>query len=109
MDFKKEAAKLITDAAGMNTDEIIEIIEVPADTKMGDLAFPCFKLAKTLRKAPPVIAAEIGGKIEKNDMFEKIEVVNAYINFYVDKLKFVSGVIGEVLTKGEKYGESNVG
>ncbi|MBR1738301.1 MAG: arginine--tRNA ligase, partial [Firmicutes bacterium] len=66
MDFKKEAAKAIADAAGMSIDEIIDIIEVPADTKMGDLAFPCFKLAKTLRKAPPVIAKEIGEKIEKN-------------------------------------------
>ncbi|MBR1443475.1 MAG: arginine--tRNA ligase [Firmicutes bacterium] len=109
MDFKMEAAKAIAAAANMNIDEIIDIIEVPADTKMGDLAFPCFKLAKTLRKAPPMIAKEIGEKIEKSNMFEKIEVVNAYVNFYVDKLKFVSGVIGEVLVKGEKYGESNVG
>ena len=52
---------------------------------MGDYAFPCFRLAKTLRKAPPLIAQDIVSKLVKPDFVSDIQVVGAYINFYVDK------------------------
>ena len=51
MDFKYEAAKLIAKAADMEIDEVLGMIEVPANKEMGDYAFPCFKLAKKFRKA----------------------------------------------------------
>ena len=57
VNFKEEIAKLIAEqVSGLDLFEIQEMIEVPQDSKMGDYAFPCFKLAKTLRKAPPLIA-----------------------------------------------------
>ena len=63
-DFKKEIAKAISDATNIEEKEIKSYIEVPKDTSNGDYAFPCFRLAKTLKKAPPIIAEEIKQKLE---------------------------------------------
>lgn len=63
--FKEEIAKIIGQILdGLTEDEIKDMVEVPQDDKMGDYAFPLLKLAKTLRKAPPLIAADIAAKIE---------------------------------------------
>ena len=97
MDFKIEIAKSISKAADLSVDEIVGLIEIPPDKKMGDYAFPCFKLAKTLRKAPPLIAQEISGKIEKPDFVSSVAVQGAYLNFFSDKSYFVK----EVLLKAE--------
>ena len=64
VDFKELIAKELYDEAfGLTTDEIKDLIEIPADEKMGDYAFPCFRLAKALRKAPQMIAADIAARI----------------------------------------------
>ena len=50
MDFKYEAASLIAKAADMDINDIVNFMEIPAKPEMGDYAFPCFRLAKTMRK-----------------------------------------------------------
>lgn len=109
MDFKYEAAKLIAKAADMEIDEVLGMIEVPANKEMGDYAFPCFKLAKKFRKAPNLIAADICGKLEGSDSFTKIECVAAYINFFTDKSSYAKTVIESVNNAEAKYGESSEG
>ena len=109
MDFKYEAAKLIAKVADMEIDEVLGMIEVPANKEMGDYAFPCFKLAKKFRKAPNLIAADICGKLEGSDSFTKIECVAAYINFFTDKSSYAKTVIESVNNAGAKYGESSEG
>lgn len=109
MDFKYEAAKLIAKAADIEIDEVLGMIEVPANKEMGDYAFPCFKLAKKFRKAPNLIAADICGKLEGSDSFTKIECVAAYINFFTDKSSYAKIVIESVNNAGAKYGESSEG
>lgn len=109
MDFKYEAVKLIAKAADMDIDEVLEMIEVPANKEMGDYAFPCFKLAKKFRKAPNLIAADICGKLGGSDSFTKIECVAAYINFFTDKSSYAKTVIESVNNAGAKYGESSEG
>ena len=110
VNFKEEIAKIISEhVEGLTLAEVENIVEVPQDTKMGDYAFPCFRLAKVLRKAPPMIAAEIAEKISGNPMFEKVEQVNAYVNMFISKKEFVKDVVDEVLAKGEEYGKTNVG
>ena len=55
-DFKQLIADSIYDESlGLSSDEIRDMIEIPADESMGDYAFPCFRLAKTLRKAPDAV------------------------------------------------------
>ena len=110
INLKEEIAKLLSEqVADLNTEEITAMIETPQDSKMGDYAFPCFKLAKVLRKAPPLIAKDIADAIRENDIFEKVEQVNAYVNMFISKEEFVQEVIEEVMDKGDDYGRSNVG
>ena len=110
INLKEEIAKLISEqVADLSFDEIKNMIETPQDSKMGDYAFPCFRLAKVMRKAPPLIAKGIAEAIADNDIFEKVEQVNAYVNMFISKEEFVEEVIEEVMEQGDEYGRSNVG
>ncbi len=94
---------------GLEKDEILSMIEVPADGSKGDYAFPCFKLAKIMRKAPPLIAKSIAEAIEGEELFQKVESVNAYVNMFVSKAEFAGNVVREVLEKDEDFGRSDMG
>lgn len=94
---------------GLERDEILPMIEVPADSSKGDYAFPCFKLAKIMRKAPPMIAKGIAEAIEGEKMFQKVESVNAYVNMFVSKAEFADNVVKEVIEKDEDFGRSDIG
>lgn len=93
----------------LEKEEILGMIEKPQDSKMGDYAFPCFRLAKVMRKAPPLIAGGIAEAIESDALFEKVEQVNAYVNMFVSRGEFVKNIVGEVVSKGENYGKSETG
>lgn len=108
MDFIKEIAAVVAKAADLDISEVENLIEIPKPG-MGDYAFPCFKLAKVMKKAPQIIASEIAEKIEKPEFVEKINVLNAYINFYVNKTVFVENVLKKVSEKGSKYIGSDIG
>lgn len=109
MDFKHEAALLIASAAELDINDIEGFIEIPAKPEMGDYAFPCFKLAKTMRKAPNMIAADICAKIQENSCFSKIEPVAAYINFFTDKSVYAKSVMKKIIAEGESYGMTSSG
>ncbi len=108
--YKEQIADILAPhIEGIEKDEIMSMIETPADSTKGDYAFPCFKLAKVLRKAPPMIAAAIAEAIAENPVFEKVEQVNAYVNMFISKKEFAAGVVEEVLSAGDDYGRSNIG
>lgn len=111
IDYKKKIAELIAadETLGMTPTEIAEWIEIPADTAMGDYAFPCFRLAKTLRKAPPLIAQDVAARIEGSGLFEKVNPVNAYVNMFLDKSAFGDALVKDVLSQGADFGRSDVG
>ena len=106
--FKEIIAKQIAKTIEINEKELESYIETPKDTKNGDYAFPCFRLAKELRKAPPAIANEIKEKIEPVEEIEKIEVVGGYLNFFINKETLAKEVLEEIL-KTEQYGKSEIG
>ena len=106
---EKIADILVPQIEGLEREEILSMIETPADSKMGDYAFPCFKLAKILRKAPPMIAKSIAEAISTEGIFEKVENVNAYVNMFISKEEFASAVVKEVIEKGDDYGKSDIG
>lgn len=108
MDFKEQIALLISNVTDLEKDEILNLIEIP-NSDMGDFAFPCFKLAKTMKKAPNIIASELAEKIEKKEFIDNIQVVNAYINFYVSKSIYVEKVLTNVLNEKDNFGNSNIG
>ncbi len=87
--------------------EISELIEIPPNPEMGDYAFPCFRLAKTLRKAPPMIAQELHDSITVPDFVEEIRVVGAYLNFFIKKDVFAKTMLSAVREEG--FGSSKEG
>lgn len=108
--YKEKIAEILApQIEGLSQDEIMAMIETPADSKMGDYAFPCFKLAKILRKAPPLIAKSIAEGISGNAVFDKVESVNAYVNMFVSKADFAKDVVSEAVSKGDDYGRSDIG
>lgn len=110
INFKEEIAKAIAECVSIEANEIENYIEVPPDSKMGDYAFPCFRLAKELRKAPPAIAQELKEKIKLDEgILEKIDVVGGYLNFFINKSSFAKAVMEEVGAKGENYGKIDIG
>lgn len=106
--FKQIIAKQISKTIEINAKELEGYIETPKDSKNGDYAFPCFRLAKELRKAPPAIASEIKEKLEPVEEIEKVEVVGGYLNFFINKSTLAEEVLGEI-SKTEQYGKSIVG
>lgn len=91
---------MICKTAEINSEQVAKMISHPPDSKMGDYAFPCFPLAKTMKKAPNAIAAELCEKIELLAPFSKVAPVGPYINFTVDKSAIVGDTIESVL-KGQ--------
>lgn len=110
MNFKKEVVKLLLkQISDLSEQEIIEAIEVPKNTSMGDFAFPCFKLAKVFRKAPNMIASDIAKELSESLVFEKVEALGAYVNFTIDKSSYSKSVIEKIIELGDKYGNQNIG
>lgn len=110
IDFKKEIAEIIAkNLDGLTEDEIKSMIEIPQDQSMGDYAFPCFRLAKTMRKAPNLIAAELAEKLQGEQLFSEISPVNAYVNMFVSREEMMKSTVSEVLEEKENFGRSDIG
>lgn len=113
--LKKQAAQLISDAAekafpacGLAADAVFDMLEFPPDPSMGDLALPCFKLAKTLRQAPPRIAAALAENCA-SPAFDRVETVGGYLNFYINYAAFAERLCGVISSEGEDYGSPHCG
>lgn len=110
INFKEEIAEKIAKATNLNKEELEKYIEIPPNSDLGDYAFPCFKLAKDLRKAPPMIANDIKENIEIDaNIIKKIDVVGGYLNIFINKETLTKTVLEEVSRNKEKYGSSNLG
>ena len=108
LDFKKIIADEIKET--INIEKIEEYIEVPTNKEMGDYSLPCFKLAKELKKAPQMIANDIKEKIKiDEEMISKVDVVNGYLNFYINPLALTKTVLEDIDNKKEQYGSSSIG
>ena len=108
MDYKKLTAERIKEFVDLDVESIEKLIEIPPKSEMGDFAFPCFQLAKVMRKAPNMIAEELKTKINQEG-YEKIENLGPYLNFFVDKASFSEDIITKILSEKDKYGSSNIG
>lgn len=109
MDIKQNIAKTIASNVGADAAELCEWLETPPNPDMGDVAFPCFKLAKTMRKAPNMIAASLAPALGEIDGISRIEPMGGYINFFADKTSFARTTLERVLDEGARYGGSDVG
>lgn len=103
-----EAIKAIAPDAEFTIDDIVGMLEYPPDANMGDLAFPCFRLSKTLRSAPPKIAASLAEKTA-DFAYGTSAAVGGYLNFKVSNDYLANHVLAEIEEKGETYGSSGIG
>ena len=100
-----ELAKVIE---GLDQETILNLLEQPKSSDLGDIAFPAFSLAKIERKAPQAIAADIAEKIDASH-FEKVVATGPYVNFFLDKSQISDQVIKSVIQAGADYGQQEEG
>lgn len=105
--FKQIIANKISIVTKINEGELCTYLETPKDIKNGDYAFPCFRLAKQLKKSPQVIAEEIKENIEICDEIEKIDVAGGYLNFFINKNILAEEVLKEI-SNSDNYGKSEL-
>ncbi len=105
----KKGIDSINPEAGLSVAEIADMFEYPPDDKLGDLALPCFKFAKTLRKAPPMIANELSASLEGAEGVAEVQVAGGYLNIFIERESFARDIVAEVNSKGEAYGRLSVG
>lgn len=109
INFKQIIAKTISRVVNIDEKELESYIEIPKDANNGDYAFPCFRLAKELKKAPPMIANDIKEKMQIDEtIIEKVEVVGGYLNFYIQQEQMIETVLKEIDVQ-EEYGKSEIG
>ncbi len=114
MNIKKKIASVIETAindiesGALGAEDIEKSIEIPKKKEMGDYAFPCFKLAKTFRKAPQMIAQDIAKNL-KSDIFEKVDIQGGFLNFKLKPTIFGDLLFEELNAKGDEYGNSDIG
>ncbi len=108
MDFKKHIAERI-EAGGLSQDEIYTMLALPPNTEMGDFALPCFRLAKTMRKAPALIAQEIADAYPTDEIVSEVSAVNGYVNFRIDRVFWAKQTLSRIFAEREKYGSSDEG
>lgn len=108
INFKDEVKKIILGFdTGLTEEEISDLIEIPPNSDMGDYAFPVFKLEKSFRKAPNLIAEELAQKAFENENIKKIANVGPYVNFFVNNSKLVESVLTEAVK--DDFGSSHIG
>lgn len=106
--MKSKIAELIfKNVEGLSLEEVLGLMEIPPKPEMGDFAFPCFRLAKTMRKAPQMIATDIKEAIGQVDFLDEIQVLGAYLNFFVNKETFVKSMVTAAMD--ENFGGSDMG
>ena len=108
MDYRTYIAEKLK-IGTLSTEEVASMLEVPPTSDMGDYALPCFRLAKTLRKAPPIIAETLKNNFTEDEVVCGVTVVGGYLNFKINRLRFAEETLKEILEKGEKYGSSRLG
>ncbi|WP_407268252.1 arginine--tRNA ligase [Radiobacillus sp. PE A8.2] len=111
MNYKAIFADALHDQLKEHVEEnkLIQMIEKPKYEHMGDMAFPCFDLAKIYRQSPQTIANALTSKIEVSDFFEKVEAVSGYVNVFLNKQEVSARVIKEIVANKHHYGDANIG
>ncbi|MBM4065544.1 MAG: arginine--tRNA ligase [Planctomycetes bacterium] len=107
--FVKTIVSLLKEKTSLQEDELEKLIEIPPDLKMGDYAFPCYSLSKTLKKAPNIIATELAKTLPIISPIVEIKAIGPYVNFFVNKATFSEMVLKKVCEERDCYGSGNIG
>lgn len=110
MDYRSVIASKLSEVTGLEVEAINKLIEIPPQVEMGDYAFPCFALAKTMRKAPQMISQDlVNNEALKLPFLSEVKNAGPYLNFYIDRGVYASDTVSEINTKKESYGCADLG
>ena len=104
--FEKELAKALA-VEGLSEQDVENALETPKDTSLGDVCLPCFKFARTMRLAPPMIANKLLPYVQSLDFVQKVEVVGGYLNVFFDRDTVAKMALS--VAKDENVGASDEG
>jgi arginyl-tRNA synthetase len=107
--FKEEIGYLLSSLTGMHPGEVASSLEIPPEPGLGEYAFPCYGLARSQKKPPQVIAAELAAKIKPAEYLEKVQSAGPYLNFYVHRPYLFSRLLPEITRLGPEYGRNGEG
>lgn len=106
MEYRAYISDLISKHIDLDKEDIYGLIEIPPQSEMGDYSFPCFSLAKIMRKSPALIASELKEQISSeidNEIIVKVDVIAAYLNFYLNKENFAQNILTDVIASNFDY------
>ena len=109
MDYRLKIVQAIAAACGMDAPELAAWLETPPDPALGDFAFPCFRLAKQLKKAPAAIAAQLAEAVALPAGVEKVAAAGPYLNFFIQKSDLAKTTLERVFAEGARFGGSDLG
>lgn len=109
MDYRSSIVEAILKVTELDKDTVSKLLEIPPKQDMGDYAFPTFVLAKSFRKAPPIIAEEIASSLMDKISDVDIKAVGPYVNFFIDRGAFASSIVSRINSLKDGYGSSNIG
>src|SRR5215813_9641496 len=107
--FRAEIIEFLKRHVPLDTGEVERAIEVPPSVDLGDYAFPCFPLAKTLRKAPQVIATELAIAFQRTALIKEVRAAGPYVNFFVDRVAYSHAGLSAIIEQGSAFGKSTEG
>src|SRR5262245_46639349 len=103
--FREQIIQYLKSRVALDEAELQRAIEVPPSVSLGDYAFPCFPLARSLRKAPPVIASELASGFQPTALIKEARAAGPYVNFFVDRVVYTRAGLGGILQEGSSYGK----
>ena len=107
--FRDQIIQYLKCQVQLDEAELQRAIEVPPSVELGDYAFPCFPLAKSLRKAPQAIATELATAFQPTALIKEARAAGPYVNFFVDRVAYTRAGLGAILEQGSGYGKSTEG
>src|SRR5918996_166556 len=107
--FRDQIVQYLKGHVPFDEAELQRAIEVPPSVELGDYAFPCFPLAKSLRQAPQAIATELATAFQPTALIKKACAAGPYVNFFVDRVAYSRAGLGAIIEQGSEYGKSTEG
>ncbi|HLF53624.1 MAG TPA: arginine--tRNA ligase [Candidatus Nanoarchaeia archaeon] len=107
--MKERVISLLLKPTKLKKNQLENLVQIPKDAKLGDFTFPCFLLAKTLKKNPDEIAKDIADRLKNNLEFENVEPVGGYVNIFVNRHVLAEETLKKIQKERSKYGSNNLG
>ena len=107
--FKAEVVHRLLEQVDLPEAQIVDLVAVPPKEEMGDFAFPCFTLSKTLRKKPAEIASDLAARLQPGNGIERVVSMGPYVNFWLDRTAFITFTLQQIVDRGERFGSEDQG